>query len=69
MYSKTFDWEFSYIEILITDKSSQPLDIDDRINITLVITEVENDTLYSSTMRFVYKAMDFCLLLEIWVKI
>ena len=69
MYSKTFDWEISYIEVLITDKSSQPLDIDDRISITLVIIEVKNDTLYSSTMRFVYKAMDFCLLLEIWVKI
>ena len=29
--------EFSYIEVWFTDQSSKPLEIDDKINITLVI--------------------------------
>ena len=39
MYSRTFDSEFLYIEVLIIDKSSQVLDIDYRISITLVTIE------------------------------
>ena len=39
MYSRTFDSEFLYIEVLIIDKSSQALDIDYRISITLVTIE------------------------------
>ena len=34
---KTFNSEFSYIEVLFTDQNSKPLDIEDKINITLVI--------------------------------
>ena len=34
---KTFNSEFSYIEVWFTDQNSQPLEIKDRINLTLVI--------------------------------
>ena len=35
-FSKTFDSEFSYIEKKFTGQSSKPLEIEDKINITLV---------------------------------
>ena len=34
---KTFDSEFSYIEVWFTDQNSKPLEIEDKISITLVI--------------------------------
>ena len=34
---KTFNSGFSYIEVLFTDQNSQPLEIEDRINLTLVV--------------------------------
>ena len=34
---KTFDSEFSYIKVWITDHNSKPLKIEDKTNITLVI--------------------------------
>ena len=37
---KTFDPESSYIEVWFTDQSSNPLDIEDKINITLLLIEV-----------------------------
>ena len=37
MFVKTFDSEFSYIEVWFTDQNSKPLDIQDKIKITLVI--------------------------------
>ena len=39
IFSKTFDSEFSYIEVWFTDQSSNPLEIEDKIKITLVINE------------------------------
>ena len=33
IFLKTFDSEFSYIEVWFTDHNSKPLDIEDRINI------------------------------------
>ena len=42
---KTFNSEFSYIEVWFTDQNSKPVEIEDRINITLVI----NEALFSST--------------------
>ena len=36
-FLKTFDSEFSYIEVWFTDQNSKPLEIEDKINITLVI--------------------------------
>ena len=37
MFLKTFDLEFSYIEVWFTDQNSNLLEIEDKINITLVI--------------------------------
>ena len=37
IFLKTFDSEFSYIEVWFTDQNSNPLKIEDNINITLVI--------------------------------
>ena len=36
---KTFNLEFSDIEVWFTDQNSRPLDIEDKINITLVINQ------------------------------
>ena len=36
MFLKTFNLEFCYIEVWFTDQNSKPLEIKDRINITLV---------------------------------
>ena len=38
IFLKTFNLEFSYIEVWFTDQKSQLLEIDDRINLTLDIT-------------------------------
>ena len=35
---KTFNSEFSYIEVWFTDQNNHPLKIEDRINLTLAIT-------------------------------
>ena len=37
IFLKTFDSEFSYIEVYYTDENSNPLKIEDKINVTLVI--------------------------------
>ena len=40
IFLKTFNSEFSYIEVWFTDQNSKPLEIKDKINITLVISEI-----------------------------
>ena len=37
IFLKTLDSEFSYIEVWFTDQNSNPLEIEEKINITLVI--------------------------------
>ena len=37
IFSKTFNSESLYIEIWFTDQNSKPLEVEDKINITLVI--------------------------------
>ena len=37
IFLKTFNSEFSYIEVGFNDQNSKPLEIEDKINITLVI--------------------------------
>ena len=37
IFLKTFNSEFSYIEVWFTDQNSKPLEIEDKINTTLVI--------------------------------
>ena len=36
-FGKTFDSEFAYIEVWFTDQNSKPLEIEDKLNITLVV--------------------------------
>ena len=36
MFLKTFNSEFLYIEVWFTDQNSKPLEIEDKINMTLV---------------------------------
>ena len=50
IFLKTFNPEFSYIEVWFTVKNSKPLEIGDKINITLVINwsvKYKNDALFS----------------------
>ena len=37
VFSKAFNSEFQDIEVWFTDQNTQPLEIEDRINLTLVI--------------------------------
>ena len=37
IFPKTFDSEFSYVEVWFTGQKSKPLEIEDKINITLFI--------------------------------
>ena len=37
IFLKTFNSEFSDIKVWFTDQNSQPLEIEDRINLTMVI--------------------------------
>ena len=39
LFLKTFDSEFSYIEVWFTDQNSKTLEIEDKINIILVINQ------------------------------
>ena len=36
-FLKTFNWEYDEIIVWFTDKNSQPLEIEDRINLTMVV--------------------------------
>ena len=50
-FSKIFNSEFSYIEAWFTGQNSKLLEIEDKINITLVITlsaKHKNDAIFSS---------------------
>ena len=37
IFLKTFDSEFSYIEVWFTNENSNPLEIEDTVNINLVV--------------------------------
>ena len=37
IFLKTFNFEFLYVEVWFTDQNSKPLEIEDKINITLEI--------------------------------
>ena len=39
IFLKTFNSEFSYLEVWFTDQNSKPLEVEDKINITLVINK------------------------------
>ena len=76
IFSKTFNSELSYIGMWFADQNSNPLDIDERINVTFLINcSIKYKTYITYTVQLTqeieYLAMDMgvCLLLEIWVKI
>ena len=45
IFLKTFNSKFHDIEVWFTDQNSQPLEIEDRINLTLVIKARDNKAL------------------------
>ena len=74
IFLKTFDSEFSYIEVWFTDQNSKPLQIEGKINVTLVIDlSVKHrkgwDIQFILEIEYFWKAMDFYHLPKIWVNI
>ena len=71
IFLKTFDSEFLYIEVWFTDQNSNPLEIENKINIALVISYYKSDTLFGSTKRsnICRRLLVFVFVLKIWVKI
>ena len=69
IFLKTFDSEFSYIEPWFTDQNSKPLEIKNKIKITLVINQSVKyknwlDTQFNKETEYLLKVMNFCLLLK-----
>ena len=66
----TFNSEFSYVEVSFSKQKSKLLEIEDKINITLVINQnlhYKNGSQFSSTKRLnICKRLltDFCLLVK-----
>ena len=48
IFLRTFNGEFSYNEVWLNDQDSGPLEIEDKVKITLVI-KYKNDSLFSLT--------------------
>ena len=73
IFLKTFNSEYDQIIVWFTNQNSQPLEIEDRINITMVIKW----RLYiykwaiqlNQEIKYMLKDMDFCPLLKTWVKV
>ena len=71
MFLKTFDSEFSYIEVWLTDQNFNPLKIKGKINITSVINQGVINKKWNAIQfkqeRIFLKGYGFLSL--IWVKI
>ena len=53
---KTFNSKFSYIEVWLTDQNSKPLEIEDKINLTLIINScVIYKMRHSSSLATLYQ--------------
>ena len=64
MFLKTLNPEYSYIEVWITDQNSKPLEIEDKINITLV---VNSSVKYRNYSLFILpKRSNICKRLQIF---
>ena len=68
-FLKTFNSEFSYIEVQLTDQNSKPQEIDDKINITLVIHKSVTYEKWwiiqlNLEIKFLQKIMIICFLLQ-----
>ena len=62
IFLKTFNSEFSYIEVWCTDQNSEPLETKDKVNITLALNycvTYKNGMLFSSTKRLFAKGYRF----------
>ena len=46
IYTETFRSKFSHIEIWFTNQNSKLLEIDERLNLTIVINEIVIDSIY-----------------------
>ena len=74
IFLKKFSSEFSYIELWFTDLNSKPLEIQNKLNITLVINLSVKyqkwwDIQFNLVTEYFSKVIDFYSLLKIWVKI
>ena len=62
IFLKTFNSEFSYIEVWFADHISKLLEIEDKINIILVsnLWNIQNDSLFNTNLQTEYleKVMD-----------
>ena len=68
-FLKTFNSEFSYIEVQLTDQNSKPQEIDDNINITVVIHKSVTYEKWwiiqlNLEIKFLQKIMIICFLLQ-----
>ena len=70
-FFKTFNSVFSYIELWFSDQNSKTLEIEDKIDITLVNVKYKKgeDIQFNLEIKYLLKAMDFCLWLKIQVKV
>ena len=58
MFFKKLDSEFSYVEVWFTDQNSNPLEIEYKINIILVVNfkyNIKNDTLFELNNATLFK--------------
>ena len=66
IFLKTINSEFSYFEVWFTDQNSKLLEIEGKINITLVIIKIPPAIQLNQKIKYLLKAVDhFCLLLKI----
>ena len=54
IFLKTFDSEFLYIEVWFTNQISNPLEIEDKINITLVFSSTKKSNICKRLWIFVF---------------
>ena len=69
IFLKTFNSEYNEIKVWFIDQNSQPLEIEDRINLTMVIKwKIKKwDNQLNQEIEYIWKDMDFYLLLKTWV--
>ena len=64
---------YDEIKVWFTDQNSKQLEIEDRINLTMVIKwrlyVWKLDIQLNQEIEYMWKNMDFCLLLKTWVKV
>ena len=57
IFLKTFNSELSYIEVWFTDQNSKPLEIEDKIDTTLVFNESYSVVQFNQEIRYLRKVM------------